>query len=561
MKKQHYFLFLITLCSYAVNGFAQQWGDYTLYSIQNSTTTQLLDTNRNVVKTWTHTGKKTGYSSYLMPGGYLWKTISRTGNSFTGGPICGEVLKMDWAGNILWDYVYSTTDYCTHHDFCPLPNGNVLLIAYERISAANVTAAGGTFSGEMWSEKVVEIKPTGATTGEVVWEWRVWDHIVQNTDASKPNYQASIVQHPELLNVNYKAAKDWIHMNGIDYNPILDQISVSSHNLNEWYIIDHSTTTAQAASHSGGNAGKGGDFLYRWGNPAAYSATGTTILNVTHDAHWIPEGVPNAGRLVGFNNKGVSATKSSIDQITTPLNGYNYTITAGSAFTPATYDTRHACNGYSSNMGNSQQLPNGNMLVCLATAGTIYEVDANGTTLWSKTLTGSVPQSTKYNKCFVENEAPTIPTITENNQILTSSSASTYQWYKNGQLISNANTQNYTPTDSGVYVVRITDSIGCVYRYAVGFKYNTTVSTGISTVIGDNEISIYPNPTEGLVKVMLTNALKISDISILNMQGQVVMSTSNQTEIDLSNIPNGIYFIQIKDQYNRSLIKKLALHK
>lgn len=296
MKKQHYFLFLITLCLYAVNGFAQQWGDYTLYSIQNSTNTQLLDTNRNVVKTWTHTGKKTGYSSYLMPGGYLWKTISRTGNSFTGGPICGEVLKMDWAGNILWDYVYSTTDYCTHHDFCPLPNGNVLLIAYERISAANVAAAGGSFSGEMWSEKVVEIKPTGATTGEVVWEWRVWDHIVQNTDASKPNYQASIVQHPELLNVNYNATKDWIHMNGIDYNPILDQISVSSHNLNEWYIIDHSTTTAQAASHSGGNAGKGGDFLYRWGNPAAYGATGTTILNVTHDAHWIPEGVPNAGR-------------------------------------------------------------------------------------------------------------------------------------------------------------------------------------------------------------------------------------------------------------------------
>lgn len=62
-------------------------------------------------------------------------------------------------------------------------------------------------------------------------------------------------------------------MNGIDYNPVLDQIALSTHNLNEWYIIDHSTTTAEAATSSGGNSGKGGDLLYRWGNPAAYQAT------------------------------------------------------------------------------------------------------------------------------------------------------------------------------------------------------------------------------------------------------------------------------------------------
>lgn len=95
---------------------------------------------------------------------------------------------------------------------------------------------------------------------------------------SAANYQTSIVNHPELLNINYLTQKDWLHCNGVDYNPILDQVVISSHNTNEWYVIDHSTTTAQAASHSGGNSGKGGDFLYRWGNPAAYQATGTKYL-------------------------------------------------------------------------------------------------------------------------------------------------------------------------------------------------------------------------------------------------------------------------------------------
>lgn len=33
---------------------AQQWGDYTLYSVMNATSTYLLDTNGNVAKTWTH---------------------------------------------------------------------------------------------------------------------------------------------------------------------------------------------------------------------------------------------------------------------------------------------------------------------------------------------------------------------------------------------------------------------------------------------------------------------------------------------------------------------------
>ncbi|HKR06198.1 MAG TPA: aryl-sulfate sulfotransferase, partial [Bacteroidia bacterium] len=485
--------FLLIMMGTAVN--AQQWGNYTLYSTMNGTTTYLIDTNNVNFHTWTTTTTyKTCYSSYLVAGGTLVRTVGKSGNSFSGGPICGEVQKVDWNGNVIWDYVYSTSQYCTHHDIHPMPNGNVLLIAYERKTPAEVIAAGcSVFSGEMWPDKIVEVQPAGTNGGNIVWEWHAWDHLVQNTNALAANYQTSIVDHPELLNINYKTSKDWMHMNGVSYNPILDQITFSCHNLDELYVIDHSTTTAQAAGHTGGNSGKGGDILYRWGNPDAYDAAGTQIFDVVHDAHWVPEGSPNAGYLVGYNNKGISSNASCVDQIAPPYNGYNYSITLGSAFAPATYTLRQSSGGYNSNMGNSQQLPNGNMLLCVATAGLIKEFDAAGTLLWSKIATGAVPKAYRYDSCYVVNAAPAIPTITQNADTLFSSAAVTYQWYFNGQLIAGATSQFYVAAQIGNYIVRITDANGCVNQYSVTYHYSGP--TGLTEIKNNSSIQIYPNPT------------------------------------------------------------------
>ncbi|MEZ5047001.1 MAG: aryl-sulfate sulfotransferase [Chitinophagaceae bacterium] len=509
-------LFCITILLFYCNQlFSQQWNGYLLVAQQNGSSAMLLDTNQvkttgtvtTPYHTWSGFTSQTGYSTHMEPGGTIVRAAKASGVSFTGGPICGKIEKYDYNGNKTWDYTYSTTDYVTHHDICPMPNGNVLVIAYERKSASDVSAAGGQNNIEMWPDKIVEIEPTGATTGNIVWEWKSWDHLMQNVDASKANYVSTLETNPQLLNINYKQAKDWQHMNGVDYNPILDQIAFSSHNHNEWYIIDHSTTTAEAASHSGGNSGKGGDILYRWGNPAAYNASGTTILNVTHDAHWIPEGSPNAGRLAGFNNKGVSNSASAADAIDVPINGYNYTITSGQAFLPASYTTRHAINGYSSNMGSTQQLSNGNQIICVATSGKVYEIDANGTQLWSKTFTGgSIAQSHKYSLCYIQNQAPAIPQINQSGNQLVSTTANTYQWYLNGVLIAGATSQQYTPTQSGIYTVRITDANGCVYRYAKG-KMFTYIPDATSQIDLSNLIQITPNPTSGIIHLLNSNAL------------------------------------------------------
>lgn len=562
MKKNLLVVAFLCLAAFNAPLNAQQWGGYTLYSVSGTSTTYLIDTNSTVFKTWTFASNaKTGYSSYLMPGGTLWRSVSNQGNTLNGGGMTGRVQKVDWSGTVLWDFTYSSATYCLHHDICPLPNGNILLISYDVKTPAEVAAAGSSFGGTVWSEKIIEVQPTGATTGNIVWQWQLWDHLVQNTNASAANYQTSIVNHPELMNVNYSMQKDWMHMNGIDYNPMLDQIAVSSHNLNQWFIIDHSTTTAEAASHTGGNAGKGGDFLYRYGNPASYGATGSTVLNVTHDAHWIPEGVPNAGRLVGFNNRGVSSTQSSIDQIDVPLlNDYNYSLTPGSAYTPSIYTQRHACTGYSSNMGNSQQLPNGNMLVCLATAGVIYEIDPTGNTLWSKTASGNVPQAFRYDACYVNNAGPAIPTITQNvNDLEATAGATTYQWYFNGQQISGATSATYTPSQIGIYVVRVTDANGCVYRYSTGYKYTGPV--GFESFSNKSALSIFPNPTSGMVKVDGIKTGSDFEVAITDAVGRVVLQERNNKSFDLSAYPNGLYLLTLKQVGQLDMTKKLSLLK
>jgi hypothetical protein len=382
---------------------AGSYGDYTFYSTQNSVKAYLVDLSGNIYHSWTFASNApTGYSSYLLQGGVVLRTVAKSGNYFTGGPICGEVQKVDWNGTVLWDFVYSTTAYCSHHDVCAMPNGNVLLIAYETKTPAEVTQAGCSQSITMWPDKIVEIQPSGTNGGTVVWEWHAWDHLSQNYNSAKNNYVTSIVQHPELLNINYLTQKDWLHVNGVAYNATLDQITFSSHNMNEIYVIDHSTTTAQAATHAGGNSGKGGDLLYRWGNPAAYQASGTTIFNVVHDAHWVPADCPHANYLAAFNNKGGTGNKTCVDLISPPYSGNNYTVTPGSAYAPPTYNWRHTYSGTATqDMGNSQQLPNGNTMICIAMSGYIYEIDSNQAVVWSKSVSGTVAKAFRYTSCYV----------------------------------------------------------------------------------------------------------------------------------------------------------------
>ena len=539
---------------------AQTWGDYTLYSVQNTTTAQLIDMNNKVYHSWTfNSNARTGYSSYLLPGGTIIRSVIQLGTPFKSGGVTGRVQKVDWNGNVLWDFVYSSATYCLHHDICPMPNGNVLMISYEIKTASEAAQAGCSKNISIWSDKIIEVKPTGLNTGEIVWEWHAWDHLCQSYNASKNNYVSSVSEHPELLNINYNTTQDWLHMNGLDYNEDLDQIVISSHFLNEFYVIDHSTTSTEAAGHAGGNSGKGGDFLYRWGNPAAYGVSGTKIFNVVHDAHWIPEGCPKANSFAAYNNKGGAGNKTCVDIIPPPYDGYNYTRNSGTAFEPSTYSWRHVFSGSpTQDLGNSQMLPNGNILICISQSGYLYEIDSNQVLKWSTNVQGMISQAFRYSYCYVNGTLAETPTISSAGNALQSSIGSSYQWYFNGEPIPNATNQSIIPSKPGKYRVSITNSTGCESRLSVPYFYN-----GSASIDDQNRelLQIYPNPTNGILNISPPREDESDfEISIFDMIGIMVLKTVNLDTIDIYEFDNGLYYLAYKSDKLHT-VKKILLVK
>jgi hypothetical protein len=249
----------------------------------------------------------------------------------------------------------------------------------------------------VWCDHIIEVRPTGPTSGEIVWRWDAFDHIIQESDSTKANY-GKLSDNPGKINLNFpkpmgpNKPKDWLHLNSVAYNAKLDQIIVSSRNFNEYWVIDHSTTSAEAATSSGGQQGKGGDILYRWGNPAMYGRGSTADRKFfgQHDPEWIEDGLEDAGKILVYNN-GLfrpGGNKSSVDVYTLPEDGKGgYILETGKSYGPQTYDWTYMAKEnqrafFSAFISGAQRLPNGNTLICEGARGRLFEVDRNGDIHW-----------------------------------------------------------------------------------------------------------------------------------------------------------------------------------
>lgn len=374
---------------------------YNLLYPHNQSYVYLLDNCGRIVHTWQDAPNKSpGNIAYIQPNGNLVRA-SRD-NSIAGDPIWagggGEFIEiLDWDNNLLWTFELEDSLFRLHHDIRVMPNGHILAIAWERHLQAEALAAGRDPNrlpdGEVWGEKIIELEPVGATGFNIVWEWSLWDHLIQDIDTSKANYGV-VANHPELVDLNFgDAAKDWVHLNSIDYNADLDQILVSAPTFNEIWIIDHSTTTIQAAGHSGGLSGRGGDLLWRWGNPMAYGRGDSTHtqLHFQHDAHWVdkflaPGSDPDYGKILVFNNR-YASDHSAVHVLEPQFDTYDWEyLFAGSTFAPAlpswTYTRPTPTDFYSPIVSGAQRLENGNTLILSGQSGYAFEITPSGQIVW-----------------------------------------------------------------------------------------------------------------------------------------------------------------------------------
>jgi hypothetical protein len=398
---------------------------YTLFAPMGSGTTYLINNFGDIVNSW-ESSYDPGLAAYLLENGNLLRTGNLHNATFSSaGGAGGIVEEFDPDNNLVWSYRLSAATACLHHDLEILPDGHILLIAWELKSESEALAAGRNpallADGELWPDTIIEIDPA---TNNIVWQWHVWDHLVQDYDSAKPNY-AAISDHPELVDLNFTetplGGADWTHINSVAYNEEFDQILLSVHAFSEVWVIDHSTTTAEAASHSGGASGQGGDLLYRWGNPQAY-ARGTAsdrVLYGQHDANWIAAGTPGAGNILLFNNglQRPSGAYSSIEEFTPPVDQTgDYTLQAGGAYGPDTtvwtYTTPTPEEFYASNISGAQRLANGNTLVCEGKSGTIFELTPADELVWK-----FVNPVTASGMLGTTDDIPTNPRGEQQNQV------------------------------------------------------------------------------------------------------------------------------------------------
>ncbi len=396
------FLLIFFLSSFSVipDASAEYYPGYTLYCQNNSRSTYLINEDNQTVHSWSH-NVNGSYTLYLRENGNLVRTGFVNNQTFGGGGGQGLVQELDWDGDLVWQFTYSSNDHYAHHDIELMPNGNVLMIAWEYKSTSEARQAGFQRNVPLWPDHIIEVEPEGSNSGNIIWEWHAWDHLIQDYDSNRDNYGV-VGDHPELLDINMSGAGgmmggDWMHVNGISFNPDLDQIVISSHNLNEIYVIDHSTTTEEAAGHTGGNSGMGGDILYRWGKPSNYDMNGNQVFYVVHCSVWIPSGCPGAGNIMAFNNREHQGT-SMIVEIVPPVDeDGNYSREEGEPFGPEEPTWTFTEAGfYSQHLGACQRLPNGNTLICESTSGYMFEVDQEGETQWSYSRNHEVVRILRY---------------------------------------------------------------------------------------------------------------------------------------------------------------------
>ncbi|MDH5608627.1 MAG: aryl-sulfate sulfotransferase [Cyclobacteriaceae bacterium] len=336
----------------------------------------LLDKSGTKLFTWNFSSSL-GNDFELLPNGMTLGMFKKENPVFSfGGGYGGYIKLINPDTTIQWQYEYASENYLAHHDVVMLPNGNILFLAWERINAHEAKLAGVKTSQDIFPEKIVEVD---TATNQIVWEWRSWDHIVQDTLTTAPTF-GSVADNPAKIDINFVQQEDGdiMHANGLAYDADRDVIFISVNYFSEIWVIDHSTTRSEAATDRGGAYHRGGDLLYRLGNPQAFGKTDSEpLFDRIHSPVLIEKGLPGAGNLLVYVN-GLSAKKSVV---------YEFALPATFRLDSEEYQEPTVVWSFADNdlfygrISGASRLPNGNTLICEGDYG-FWEVTNKGTIAW-----------------------------------------------------------------------------------------------------------------------------------------------------------------------------------
>lgn len=482
---------------------------YTLLAPVESKSTYLINNCGEVVNTW-EGSKLPAYTVYLLEDASLLRVS------------IGLLERFSWSGELIWFAdIKNDLDIRNHHDIEPLPNGNILVIAGEYIPVNKVIERGrnpAMIDNQVSIDYIIELEPVEPNGAKIVWEWHFWDHLIQDFDEEKLNF-GEVAKHPELLDINRGGSmRDWLHVNSIDYREDLDHILISSPYANELYIIDHSTTTEEAASHTGGNQGKGGDFLWRWGNPQNYK-TGTTEdrkLFGQHDAKWIPTGYPNQWGISVFNNN-FKSNASAVHIISSPNLSDGIYALSDDKFLPAGFSWTFKEEVLGSSFFNViksgiQIQPNGNALVSLG-HGFLFEITSAGELVWA------------YQNPVVDNEI----TLIQGSEVVKTEIFKVERYPENYEAF-----ENLQLSSKGIIENENTLSQNCSI---------------ISSIAETNELTqIEFNHNLNTNTLFIHSSNKPIKLKILDVQGRFWLS-SNSNKLDISHLPGGLFYAVTSQPY------------
>jgi hypothetical protein len=338
----------------------------------------LIDEDGRLVNRWQDPdGYSGGAGMYLTERGTLVRTLLIGNSGRAGAGAGGLIREYNWDGDVIWDFVYDDPTYWTHHDIELLPNGNVLITAFETVVLDETGSCRNTDGSINRApvpqgrqlDHLIEVKPDyeNGAGGEIVWEWHLCDHL----GADDPGKWSG----PQ----NY---------NSIDYHPERDHILIGCNACNELFIIDHDTTSAEAK-------GPAGDFIYRWGNPANFGVSGDRVLGSQHTVRFIKSefGVNlgsdknkgqrkkakrnNVGNIILYNNRhtacespGCSAVieieppyDEATNSYTAPEAGVGYLPTDGAVEIEQIVDETGPRAFFSPFLSSGQKLPNKKYLI------------------------------------------------------------------------------------------------------------------------------------------------------------------------------------------------------